>query len=153
MKKYRKIDSLIVFENGTVWREFPKQCKLTGLGKIRNGYKVVRLKNKNVYVHRLVAELFLGKSDLTIDHIDGNKLNNAVYNLEYVTHEENLKRAWKTGLQSEATKKRMKKVLWNGKVYNSATELSLFLKLSKYACSNAIYRNCKLKGHYPEYIE
>ena len=44
-------------------------------------------------VHRLVAEAFLdGVGE--IDHIDGNKANNRVENLERVTHRENVRRAY-----------------------------------------------------------
>ena len=49
-------------------------------------------KTKNARVHRLVLEAFVGKSDLQVDHIDGNKKNNNLSNLEYVTPKENIMR-------------------------------------------------------------
>ena len=55
--------------------------------------------NVKIYlIHRLVAKAFLGKSDLLVDHIDGNKLNNNINNLEYVTPRENTIRAYKSNL-------------------------------------------------------
>ena len=43
-------------------------------------------------VHRAVAYAFLGKPDdcEDVNHIDGNKLNNCIENLEWVTHKENM---------------------------------------------------------------
>ena len=49
-------------------------------------------------VHRLVADTFLGESDLQVNHIDGNKENNSVTNLERVTAALNIKHARQTGL-------------------------------------------------------
>lgn len=50
--------------------------------------------------HQLVALAFIPNDDkqLEINHIDGNKLNNMVGNLEWITHKENGLHAWKTGL-------------------------------------------------------
>lgn len=153
---YKKIDNLIVFDNGTLWREMKKYCRRTGLS-VHQGYYRVAFRGKNYLVHKLIAELFIGKSDLTVDHIDGNKLNNAVSNLEYVTASENVKRAYKNGLHKKRNKemadKQKKKVLWNGKVYNSAQELSLSLGLKKGACAIAIFQKTRIKGYYPKYIE
>lgn len=52
-----------------------------------------------VYVHRLVAEAFLSDRDETVNHIDGNKLNNTLVNLEWVSYSENNSHAFKLGLK------------------------------------------------------
>lgn len=49
-------------------------------------------------VHRLVCSAFYGKSNLEINHKDGNKLNNHLENLEYCTHSENVQHAFDNGL-------------------------------------------------------
>lgn len=61
-----------------------------------NGYQVVSLKfldkRKNFYVHRLVAEYFLGgiPKGYEINHIDYNRKNNRVDNLEICTRKYNV---------------------------------------------------------------
>ena len=96
------------------------------------GYMTVNLckngKSNTKRVHKLVANTFLGESDLQVDHIDGNKLNNKLENLEYVTPKENTNRAWEMGLskntayQREIARKTMLKRwknnnhrIWRGK--------------------------------------
>lgn len=56
-------------------------------------------KAHKVYVHRLVAEAWLSGCDETVNHKDGNKLNNDVSNLEWVSHSDNLRHAFATGLK------------------------------------------------------
>lgn len=61
----------------------------------RHGYMIASLmvgkKRKTLYVHRLVASAFIPNPDgkEEVNHIDGNKQNNAVTNLEWVTPREN----------------------------------------------------------------
>lgn len=52
-----------------------------------------------VSVHRLVAELFLpNPNNLSdVDHLDSNRMNPSVDNLEWVSHEENIKRSYERG--------------------------------------------------------
>jgi len=64
-------------------------------GTHTKGYKRVALiddvgNSKNHYVHRLVMQEFVGKSNLYVDHIDGDKKNNRLENLRYATNSENL---------------------------------------------------------------
>lgn len=74
-------------------------------GSVRNGYPAVTLciNNKGtIYsVHRLVALAFIPNPlcKKEVNHIDGNRQNNQVNNLEWATRQENQQHAHRTGLQ------------------------------------------------------
>lgn len=71
-----------------------------------HGYLVVKPvrggRNVQRYVHELVAEAFLGErpSGFDINHRDGDKHNNVLENLEYVSHAENMAHASRHGLSA-----------------------------------------------------
>ena len=73
-------------------------------GNNGNGYFHVQVMRKGKrytrYVHRLVAECFVPNPNgyKEINHIDGNKLNNYVGNLEWVSRESNIQHAFDMGL-------------------------------------------------------
>lgn len=65
-----------------------------------NGYMRVKVKGKEMFVHRLIAEMYIPNPNNypIINHIDGNKLNNSVENLEWCTYSHNNKHACNSGL-------------------------------------------------------
>jgi len=74
------------------------------------GYRRVSLSFKSkpidYMVHRLVANAFIGNPDNLphVNHIDGDKSNNIVSNLEWCSHLQNMHHAWRTGLMSNVGK-------------------------------------------------
>lgn len=90
-----------ISSNGQIKNKYGKILKPW----IRNGYYTIGLmvnkKRTNYYVHRLVAEYFLSNPDKQrnfVNHLDGDKLNNNVSNLEWCTRQENAQHAYETGL-------------------------------------------------------
>ena len=71
----------------------------------KNGYLAVNLfkggKSKHYYIHRLVAEAFIPNPNnyLEVNHIDCNKHNNSIENLEWCDRTQNLKHSYDKGLK------------------------------------------------------
>ena len=76
------------------------------------GYQVITLsKNgirKSYTVHKIVALAFIDNplNKKTVNHINGNKLDNRVENLEWATEKENQRHKWENGLANYKRDKR-----------------------------------------------
>lgn len=98
MIKLKNYDNYMIDENGNVYNILTKQYLKGSIGD--NGYKYYRLSKNNkktmFYAHRLVAEYYIDNPNNlpVVNHIDGNKLNNNVNNLEWVSYSENTQH-WK----------------------------------------------------------
>lgn len=70
----------------------------------RLGYCMVRLSNgfesRKLFVHRLVASAFFDADiiDYEVNHLDGDKTNNCIWNLELCSRSENMRHAYAMGL-------------------------------------------------------
>jgi hypothetical protein len=100
-----------------------------------NGYIRVFIYNKTYTLHRLIAFAFLENSENKeqVNHIDGNKLNNCVNNLEWVTNQENQIHKFKIGLGNNYTRKITQYDLEMNKIkdFNSIVEASKTLNIGK----------------------
>lgn len=79
------------------------RCKLLKLTPGKHYLQLTICKNGTKYgkrVHQLVAEAFIPNPDNLpeVNHKNGNKADNTINNLEWVTNQQNIDHAWKTGL-------------------------------------------------------
>lgn len=113
--------------------------------KGKDGYKVVNLQGKIFYIHRLVANAFIpNKNNLPqVNHINGNKKDNRVENLEWVTPVENITHAVKTGL-IKVHKIKMQDML-NGEIiiFNNRKEINKYF--DRKVSQDLITRCCNRK--------
>lgn len=129
---------------------------------MKKGYLRVALYNpvtntkKRIMVHKLVANEFIGvcPEGFQVDHKDGNKKNNCVSNLEYVTCKENINRAIENGLRNRSPSKytllksievNRKKVrcIETGEVFESIIECSKRLNVSEDGIRKCINHRAK----------
>lgn len=107
-KQIQGYDNYFIYDNGDVLNSTTNKILKGSIGE--HGYKYYRLSKDNkkqmFYAHRLVAEYFLDNPDNlpVVNHKDGNKLNNNVANLQWVTYSENTTHAHSNHLIKERTK-------------------------------------------------
>lgn len=90
-----------VNEIGEVWSVARKK-KMKQRHPFGTDYLTVSFERSSRYVHDLIAATFIGPrpAGMNVNHKDGIKGNNRPSNLEYVTKSENMKHAFRIGLQS-----------------------------------------------------
>lgn len=119
------------------------------VGLYKNG------KGKAHFVHRLVASSFIENTDNLpqVNHIDGNKLNNCVSNLEWCTAKENTNHAIRIGLRTSEMCRingRKTKVpvidLSTGIYYESMVEAARATNMNESDVSQSVKTGCYARG-------
>jgi len=111
MKKIKNYPDYYATKEGKIFSS--KSNKFLKPSFDKQGYAMVGIyignyKTKTIKIHRLIAETFidnpLKKTD--VNHIDGDKSNNHVCNLEWNTRSENIEHAFNNGLKKISNKQR-----------------------------------------------
>lgn len=109
--RVRSVDRIVTRKNGR--KQLYKSQLIKGCDNGR-GYLNVFLRKNNqryvIYIHRLVAETFIGETEgKDINHKDFNRKNNCLSNLEIITRVENIRYSVKFGKYQKVYKDRYKK--------------------------------------------
>ena len=142
MKQIKGFENYLINEDGEIFSKFTKTKIISH--KDKYGYLRIRLVNeygrKSVFIHRLLAMTFIPNPENKpcVNHIDCNKSNNDLLNLEWATQKENIKHAWNNGKCTKnyesikmAHKAVSKKVLDTNtnNVFNSISEAIRYYKI------------------------
>lgn len=112
-----------ISKTNEVWKDWNDSFVISNIGRVANiktltimnsvednerEYSRVKIGNKLVATHRMVAKLFIEKDDETYDivnHKDGNKTNNNCENLEWCNNSMNIQHAYDNNLKSSTGEK------------------------------------------------
>lgn len=137
-------------------RKWVKQDRILSPYKPKNGYLEVGLssgtprKEVNHRIHSLVSEVFdrpLSEGE-TVNHIDGNKSNNKISNLEIITRSENTRHAWDTGINNQVgynsvnSKLTKEDVLYIRESRDKRSNLAKKFCVSRQTIDNVINKKC-----------
>ena len=125
-----------------LWREWPQdpRIKVSNKGNIvsckrgapyplkvwhtNSGYQMVSAGPPPQLVHRMVAETWIPNPNHyeQVNHVNGNKDDNSVENLEWVTQSQNLCHAYRTGLRKGYAKGTPIRIVETGEIFESIRE-------------------------------
>lgn len=127
------------------------------------GYPALSLKDETGWhtkpVHRLVAKAFIDNpyEKRSVNHIDGNKSNNHISNLEWITDSENMLHAYTTGLKHRpdyaGSPKVAVRIVETGEVFSSVGECARVIggdQAHIFNCLSGRYRTHR--GYHYEYV-
>ena len=142
-----------ISSHGRAYSKF--RNKVMKLHMTKSGYYYIRYrefsssKERNKKVHRLVAQAFIqppSKEQNTVNHKDGNKCNNHIDNLEWVTQQENINHAFSEGLHHNPKKPVLCVEL--NKVFPSVREAGRVLGISSQHIPSACKSSNRTAGGY-----
>lgn len=90
VSEHPKIKDIYVYSNGFIFN--CKTNRFVTNTMNHSGYYSVSTFGKHGLVHRLVVEAFIGEipEKMEVNHLDGNKINNDISNLEICTRSDNM---------------------------------------------------------------
>lgn len=107
----KHLGSHVIFSDGRLYSN--KKNKFLKPHVTAAGYFRIKMGSNNHLLHRLVAQAFIPNPENKpeVNHVDGNKLNHAVSNLEWVTPHENVLHSYQAGLASKKGSKNVKALI------------------------------------------
>ena len=115
---YVSSTGVIMSKKRGIWKRLKGSKNNCGYSSVSVGHLNPKL------VHRLVAETFLDPpkdGQTQVNHLDGDKSNNNVENLEWCTPSENERHAFRTGLKKTSPGERVQ-IVETGEIYESESE-------------------------------
>ena len=154
----KSVDRVIIRVDGMkqTWRGHPMKQRHNA-----DGYLITDLaygtgghgKSTITLVHRCVAMAFIENPNgyRTVNHIDGNKENNNVSNLEWLNDSDNQKHAYRTGLRKPLNNP--VRCIETGEIFESVKAVAIHYGVTRATIDyNINHGGGKLKDHHFEYI-